>query len=232
MSFSLIAVALGLGLAGSLHCAGMCGPLLLSLSLSRKQKNQLLKQSVIHHLGRISSYVLMGLAAGFFGQAIASGGLQQKLSIISGTLLLIIFILPHLLKGNNRWSGYLKNKWRQLVNKSGVKSTFLIGLVNGFLPCGLVFAALATASATGHSLYGAAFMGFFGLGTMPLLLSISIGGFKLAFWKGKAAGFILPAATVLTASLLILRGMNLGIPYLSPEIESDSSEITCCHENQ
>ena len=227
MTLSLLIVALGLGLAGSLHCAGMCGPLLLSLSLIKKNRGKLFRELFVHHAGRIFAYAVLGLIAGTMGQAMASGGMQQKLSIIAGVLLLILLVIPHMMKGKSKFSVFLKKKWGQLINKSGFKNSFLIGTVNGLLPCGLVYAALASAAATGSIISGALFMVIFGIGTLPLLLVISVGGLKLNLSTKKLSSYVLPAATIITASLLILRGMNLGIPYVSPTYEADSQEISC-----
>ena len=232
MSLSLIAVALGLGITGSLHCAGMCGPLLLSISMKKHDKGKIYSQMFIHHFGRISAYAILGLIAGSMGQALASGGLQQKLSILAGVLLLIILLIPHFMKGKSHFSIFLKKKWGQLINKSGFKNSYMIGVVNGLLPCGLVYAALASSAATGSFLSGALFMTVFGLGTLPLLLLITFGGVKLNLSTRKLSSFVLPAATLITASLLILRGMNLGIPYISPVYEADSQEISCGCEDQ
>ena len=95
---------------------------------------------------------------------------------------------------------------------------------------GLVYAALATAAASGSAFCGALFMMLFGLGTLPVLLMISLGGWKLNLSTRKAAAHVLPLATLVTATLLILRGMNLGIPYISPTLEQ-SSKVSCCNEH-
>lgn len=232
MSLSLVTVALLLGLAGSLHCAGMCGPLLLSISMCKKDKVKLYRQMFIHHSGRISAYAILGIIAGSMGQALISGGLQQKLSILAGILLIFILLIPHFVKGKNHFSTFLKKKWAQLINKSGFTNSYLIGLVNGLLPCGLVYAALASSAATGSFFTGALFMVIFGLGTLPLLLLITFGGVKLNLSTRKLSNIILPAATLITACLLILRGMNLGIPYISPLYEADTQEISCGCEDQ
>ena len=232
MSLSLTVVALSLGLAGSLHCAGMCGPLLMSISMCKRDKAKLYRQMIVHHSGRISAYAVLGIIAGSMGQALAAGGLQQKLSILAGVLLLLILALPHFLKGKNHFSIYLKKKWGVLINKSGFTNSYLIGVVNGLLPCGLVYAAMATAAASGSYLTGALFMVFFGIGTLPLLLLITFGSVKLNLSTRKISSFVLPAATLITASLLILRGMNLGIPYISPTYEADTQEISCGCEDE
>lgn len=225
---ALLTVALGLGIAGSLHCTGMCGPLLISLTLSKKNKTKLYTEMLIHHSGRIFSYIVLGLIVGSMGQVLASGGLQQKLSIFAGIILLGILFLPYILQKKSRFSIYLKSKWAKFINKQGLTNSFLLGTVNGLLPCGLVYAALASAAATGTYYTGALFMSVFGLGTMPLLLFITFGGVKLNLTTKKISSYILPAATLITAFLLILRGMNLGVPYISPALETGNKTISCC----
>ena len=227
---SLITVALGLGIAGSLHCAGMCGPLLLSVSLIKKNKTSFYSEMFTHHSGRIFAYSILGLIAGSMGQVLASGGLQQKLSILAGTSLLLILALPYFFQRKSKFSIYLKGKWARFINKQGLTNSFALGIVNGLLPCGLVYAALASAAATGSYATGVLFMFLFGLGTLPLLLLITFGGLKLNLRTKKLTNYILPMATLITACLLILRGMNLGIPYLSPTFEAET--ISCCESSE
>lgn len=226
----LITVALSLGIAGSLHCAGMCGPLLLSVSLAKSNRSQLYTEMTAHHIGRIFAYTILGLVAGSMGQALSSGGLQQKLSIFVGLVLLTILALPYFFQTKSRFSIYLKSKWVLFIKKQGLKNSFALGVVNGLLPCGLVYAAIASAAATGSYFSGALFMLVFGVGTLPLLLLITFGGVKLNIKTRKITNYVLPMATLITASLLILRGMNLGIPYVSPTYEASSETISCCEE--
>ncbi len=232
MTFSYALIAFSLGLAGSFHCLGMCGPLLMTLNMSWKNRRNLLQQTIIHHLGRITSYFIMGLLVGKAGEIIVQVGMQQKLSIISGVLLIIILVLNHLGTKENFWNKKIKIFWGKFFGKSGFKNNYLLGAVNGFLPCGLVFTALATSASISSPLSSATFMAVFGLGTLPLLLIFTLGTFKINIFKNQKTKFILPAATFLTACLLIFRGLNLGIPYLSPEvkIENKQTSMSCCHE--
>ncbi len=231
MSFSLLLIAFSLGLAGSFHCLGMCGPLLLSLNMSWKNRKSLLKQTLVHHFGRISSYLVMGFIVGKAGELIIKVGVQQKLSIISGVILIFVIIFQSS-KKDNIWSKKLKTFWGRYFGQIGLKNNYLLGVVNGLLPCGLVFTALATAASTSSSIHSAIFMVIFGLGTLPLLLLISFGSLKMNILRNSKTKFILPTATILTACLLILRGLNLGIPYLSPEVktQNEQTSLSCCGE--
>lgn len=223
--------ALILGLAGSLHCVAMCGPLLLSITLSKKVQREIRRQMILHHTGRILGYGVMGLFAGYGGELLAAGGFQQKLAIVSGVLLLFILFAPKIFaSSNNKLSNFIKRKWARLLRLSGVRGNLMLGLLNSLLPCGLVYSALAAAAVSGTALSGALFMMIFGLGTLPLLAAVSLGGAGL---KGKFKGLsaiVIPLATCATALFLIVRGLALDIPYLSPALDTEKNAPVCCPE--
>ena len=184
----------------------------------------MLLQMIQHHSGRISMYVLMGLCLGFAGESMAGGSLQMKLSLAAGLFLLLTLILPKF-TFSRKFTRFLTRKWQQVSASSKWSGNFGLGIINGLLPCGLVYTALAAATATATPLHGALFMLLFGLGTTPLLLSSIYLGRK--FSGKRSAGWVIPLATSVTALLLILRGLNLGIPYISPTLEADNKPACC-----
>jgi sulfite exporter TauE/SafE len=107
---------------------------------------------------------------------------------------------------------------------------FLIGILNGFLPCGLVYVALAGAIASGDAISGAAVMILFGLGTIPAMFAASVFGKFINIGIRTKLRKAVPALAILLAAVFILRGLNLGIPYLSPRLNAPtnvSSEMEC-----
>jgi uncharacterized protein len=222
--------ALILGLAGSLHCAGMCGPLALALPAPAGGPVARVANRMLYNLGRVATYGLIGLLFGVFGKALALAGVQRWFSIGMGAVLLLGVIAGRL----EGWSrplavpvGKLKTALGALLRQRSMWAIFLIGLLNGLLPCGLVYVAAAAAVTTGGILSAIKYMLVFGFGTTPMMLALSLAGgwlpasVRLRFQK------IIPACVALVAVLLILRGLGLGIPYRSPICSLHGK--ACCH---
>lgn len=214
-----IGVAMALGLLGSLHCAAMCGPLLLVLPSPPGGAGRYIAGRLIYQLGRIATYCLLGVVAGLAGRAVFLAGWQGWLCIglgmvvLSGLFLSRRVAVSPLLVG---LVGRLKMAMSGQLRKRGFRSLLVLGLLNGLLPCGLVYVALAGAAAQGSITGGIIYMAFFGLGTVPMMLGI--GFFARAFPVGYRQKLYraTPVAIGLVAVLLILRGLMLGIPYVSP----------------
>ncbi|MDZ7607987.1 MAG: sulfite exporter TauE/SafE family protein [Cyclobacteriaceae bacterium] len=234
----MIWTALAIGFVGSFHCIGMCGPIALALPMSQNSRLHLVSGRVLYNLGRAFTYAGIGLLAGLIGQSLSLAGIQQAVSIVSGVLILIIVLIPSsvsqklsLLKPAYGFTSLLKRKFRSLLTKKSLRSLFYIGVINGFLPCGLVYLALAGAVAMAGILEGAAYMFLFGLGTIPVMLAVSLAGNFVSQKLRIRINRWIPAIMVVLAVLFILRGLNLGIPYISPELRqpgiSDGSVI--CH---
>lgn len=226
--------ALIMGLAGSLHCVGMCGPLISAMPYNRTSRWKFARTKFINHLGRLTTYTVMGLAFGLLGQGMAAAGFQQWVSIISGVLILLFIFWPARWKffSRGKLTGFvarLKQTFSQMLEKRNPSTLFILGMLNGLLPCGLVYFALAASLATGNALQGGMFMFLFGVGTTPALVAIGIlaTGFKQHFaMKFQKAMRVM---LIITALILIARGSNLGIPYLSPKFEKATQEVDCCH---
>lgn len=230
-----------IGLAGSLHCIGMCGPIAISLPMQDISKYRLLIGRGLYNFGRIITYALLGMIFGFIGSGFFIGGYQQILSIALGVLILLALFLPSKYASyitgarlHEKINAKMRNLWQKLMAKNSVGSLFLIGLLNGFLPCGLVYIALAGSISTGTALGGAFYMAVFGFGTFPVMLVMSLVGRILSFKMKLRLRKLLPVGVVILAVLFILRGMSLGIPYISPKIENQESgqtTVDCGHEN-
>jgi len=210
-----------MGLLGSLHCAVMCGPLMLSLPLQKASLFKSAMQLLLYQLGRILIYTLLGVLVGWIGNSFTVFANQEILSLTIG-LLLVIFTILHLsghqLKGLNNLQQQIITPLSRLMGKFyGLPIWgFFAGLLNGLLPCGMVYLALATALNTASLQGGANFMFLFGLGTMPLMLMISLGGIYLKKYISFNTQKLVPYFMLFMGALLILRSADLGIPFLSP----------------
>lgn len=215
---TILAPALLLGLAGSLHCVGMCGPLLLALPLDASGKWQVLRKMLVYHAGRILTYVALGLLFGLLGKGLAIAGFQKTLSIGAGVFMLgMAFMawrfeqLVTALPGFGAFTQGVKSGIGNLMRKSPNGSTFSIGLLNGLLPCGMVYAALAGAIASTGGLEGGLFMAVFGLGTLPLLLMVSVFGKSFGVSIRQKIKVAQPILLGLVGLLLLQRGLNLDL---------------------
>jgi len=219
----MLYTALVLGLLGSFHCLGMCGPIAFVLPLNRDNKIKAFLQTFLYHLGRIISYALIGLLFGLLGKGLYLSGLQQNLSIVIGVLMILVVMVPasffnkfNLTKPLYFAVGKVKSNLGIYLKKSSLKAFFVIGFLNGFLPCGLVYMALFAAISTGSSINGALYMALFGLGTVPMMTAaLLFGNFIKLSIRNKIQKAI-PIFVVIIGLLFILRGLGLGIKYLSP----------------
>jgi sulfite exporter TauE/SafE len=215
--------ALILGLAGSFHCIGMCGPIAFVLPVSKASKGKATLQTAAYHIGRLLSYALIGLLFGLLGKGLYLAGFQQRLSILMGIVMIILILLP--LKLLNKLTpirpftsgiSQLKKALGVYLKKDSLYSLFTIGFLNGFLPCGLVYMAVVGAISMGNHVTGMVYMLLFGLGTVPMMtLAIFAGNFVKVSIRTKFQK-IIPTLVVIVGILFILRGLGLGIPYISP----------------
>lgn len=228
--------ALIIGLSSSLHCAGMCGPIALAMGGTHTlARSRWVGGRILYNIGRTTTYALLGLIFGILGQGFVWSGLQQGLSIGLGISLLIVLLLQgQTEKAFLQWPGlsrilaHLRSSLSRLLKRDQLPAMFHLGLLNGLLPCGMVYIALAAALTQPSLLDSVLFMAVFGMGTLPVMLSLSLGGPLLSRRLRQHSQQIMRGATLVVAILLILRGMDLGIPYLSPAFH-ESSGLTECH---
>ncbi len=225
-----------LGLLGSLHCVGMCGPIAFMLPVDRSNSFKKVSQIGIYHIGRLLAYSLIGLVFGLVGKSLNLFGVQQQLSIAIGIIMIVVVLMPYktfakynLSKPLNKVVSKVKSNLGQALKKKTSDTFLTIGFLNGFLPCGLVYMAVFGAVATGSLLQGSFYMILFGLGTIPLMTSaIYLGKFLNQTIKQRIQKAI-PVFVVIIGVLFILRGLGLGIPYISPApvVEMATSAIDC-----
>jgi hypothetical protein len=231
--------AILVGLAGSMHCIGMCGPIALALPLNSEGRINLLISRSVYNFGRILTYGFIGGVVGLAGMGLFLAGAQQWVSIVTGIILILSVLIPFSLSKRMQSAGpllrfnqFLKKKLGNLLTHKSKGGMLMIGIVNGFLPCGLVYVALAGALNTGQTIYAVAFMIIFGLGTFPVMLVVSIFGQFISAAARSKFSRIIPAFIMILGILFILRGMNLGIKYISPVLKQKATteKIEECHE--
>ena len=235
MSLQLIIAGLMLGIVSSFHCVGMCGPLALALPVRDLSKIQKSFSLVFYHIGRISVYMCFGLLFGVAGRGLYLAGFQQWFSIGMG-LIMIIFLVQYFFFRHFE-QPTLVRKFHQNIQKlvmhlwrsPGRKKFILLGMANGLLPCGMVYLAIAGALNTSQVSSGIIFMLLFGLGTLPPLFAISYFGSFINVSIRNKIRQVTPLIVAVMAIVLILRGLNLGIPYLSPLLGSARAPAISCH---
>lgn len=227
--------ALVLGAAGSAHCIGMCGPIALAVPTNGPGWLARSTSTLILNSGRIMMYALIGALFGSLGAGLRLTGLQQGLSIIAGIALLLSATVPGLLE---RWIpasraalfiGRLRATLARNLGRTAPAAIFFTGLLNGLLPCGLVYAAAIGAAAMGTALQGALFMALFGLGTWPMLIALRMSGSMIGDDVRAWLRRISPVLVAVVGLLLILRGLDLGIPMLSPSMVVAPAGVNGCH---
>lgn len=220
------------GILGSFHCAGMCGPIAFALPSQQLGKVNFYIGRLIYNLGRILTYSFLGFLMGLFGSGLKLAGIQQSLSIAAGLFILgwaafqffglrIIKFQPLSMLGKGLFS--------KLMGNSSFYSLAAIGCLNGLLPCGFVYLALVGSTVTQHPLDAALFMVLFGLGTLPMMFGVSIIGQFLSQKVRSNLNKLSPVFALIIGVLFIVRGLNLGIPYLSPAINSTQIEAAQCY---
>ena len=224
MELAMIISAIVLGFASGFHCIGMCGPIALSMGLTKNQALNFQLQNLTYNLGRVITYAILGGIVGIVGEGFQMAGIQKYLTITVGLLLIVMAIFSF---GGKDFASRIplvsnillkiKMSLGKLLQKPDYKSRFLTGILNGFLPCGMVYMALTASLAAGGIWQGASFMALFGLGTIPFMFAVVLAGnmmtqaFRIKVLK------IIPLMMILLGGLFIVRGLELGIPYLSPK---------------
>lgn len=211
------------GLISSFHCIGMCGPIAMMLPVDRTNQAKKVTQIITYHLGRLTAYGTIGFIFGLVGKGFFMAGLQQKLSIFIGLTMIIIVLTPDKLFAQYNFSkpvfkiiSKIKTALGSQFKNKSYRSLFTIGLLNGFLPCGMVYVALFGAIAMQSESLGVLYMILFGLGTVPMMSSVVYINSFLTVPIRNSIQKTIPYVAVVIGVLFILRGLGLGIPYISP----------------
>ena len=228
------------GLIGSLHCLGMCGPIALALPGTEKKGFKYFLGRFLYNIGRLVSYSILGGLVAMLGVAAAMFDAQRWFSLVLGVVLILLAMREYGWLGQKikNSDNFLNRTWRRMMGSmmklKGPWGLFSIGLMNGLLPCGLVYAGLFLAANSESAWMGMAKMAIFGLGTLPLMLTVSWSGKWLTGWLRKRGRLVMPVLMAGLGFIFILRGMALGIPYMSPKLEKGSGpgkmKMSCCEK--
>ena len=220
-----------IGLLGSFHCIGMCGPIILALPPGEHRNVTFVSGRFLYNVGRVFTYAILGAVFGLLGSGISVAGLQQWASISLGVVILLAVLLPskpkQIIIDKLQFSlltSRLKNYFGKLFKKNSQGSLFLIGIINGFLPCGFVYIGVAGAIATGSLINGIMYMALFGAGTIPIMFGVSLAGNVVSLKLRQKISRFIPVLASILAIIFILRGLNLDIPYLSPKLLKSNTE--------
>ncbi|WP_324069380.1 MAG: sulfite exporter TauE/SafE family protein [Flavobacterium sp.] len=211
------------GLISSFHCIGMCGPIAMMLPVDRTNETKKVTQIITYHIGKLTTYGILGLVFGLLGRSFYLAGMQQQLSIIVGILMILVAVIPEKVFAKYNFSKpvyrlitKVKSSLGQQFKNKSYKSLFTIGLLNGFLPCGMVYVALFGAIAMQNVTLGIGYMLLFGLGTIPMMVAVIYASGLISFSFRGTIQKAIPLVAVIIGMLFIVRGLGLDIPYLSP----------------
>ncbi|UQD57378.1 sulfite exporter TauE/SafE family protein [Flavobacterium sp. K5-23] len=211
------------GLISSFHCIGMCGPIAMMLPVDRSNQAKKVTQILTYHLGRLTAYGSIGFVFGMLGKGFFMAGIQQNLSIFIGVAMIVVILVPEKIFANYNFSkpvfkliSKIKSALGSQFRNKSYKSLFIIGLLNGFLPCGMVYVALFGSIAMQSESLGVLYMILFGLGTVPMMSSVVYINSYLTIPIRNKIQKLIPYVAILIGVLFILRGLGLGIPYISP----------------
>jgi len=223
----MLYTALLFGLISSFHCIGMCGPIAMMLPVDHNNPTKKVLQIMLYHLGRLTAYGMLGLFFGMLGKGLFLAGLQQQLSIVVGILMIVFVLVPEktLAKYNFSKPVYkliskVKSHLGAQFKRKSPDALFTIGLLNGFLPCGMVYAALFGAIAMQSELLGVAYMVLYGIGTIPMMSAVVLISNFITVPVRNRIQQLIPVFVLVIGALFIMRGMGLDIPYISPNTTS------------
>lgn len=226
-------LAFTMGLMSSFHCIGMCGPIALALPVQKGNQWQKFAGLSIYNIGRAISYAMLGAIIGSVGSSLIWIGYLRYLSVLAGILMLAYVFWPSKLDQYFHPPKF----WQQTVNqvKKGMSEMLRsrkmhgwlgLGILNGLLPCGMVYLALISSVATGSIFGGGIYMLLFGIGTLPMMMTVG-------FCKNWFTPALRSRMRKLTPVMLAVAGIWLvgrGIFIEYPLVGSGSSaEITICH---
>ena len=213
----------------------MCGPIALALPVHHFAAAKRITALLMYNLGRVITYTFIGLIFGLLGRRLHIAGLQQWLSVSMGVLIILFLVYTWQRKSRlaplaGLWyQTRLQNVMGRLMRSTSMTGLMALGMLNGLLPCGMVYLAIAGALNTNHIWDGSLFMMMYGLGTLPAMLTLSVFGFMISIQVRNNMKRMMPYLLGIMAVLLILRGLNLGIPMISPEINHNSGTPVSCH---
>ena len=244
--FEIVITGFILGLTSNLHCIGMCGPIAMAIPMNRTNNLTILSGTLQYNSGRILTYAILGMIVGSIGLTLNTFGILQWLSIAAG-IGLIIFAWHEFLKRHISVKlpkvgiqSRLNSGFGKIIRSKSPFKLILLGALNGLLPCGMVFLGLINAIRAGEIMYSGLAMAAFGVATLPSMIFVTFMANKINGDFRQKLNRIVPYMLTIVGILVVLRGMNLNIPYISPGIQvveqtstsdqvNETVEMSCCH---
>lgn len=233
MLYEWVISAFLIGIGGSLHCVGMCGPLMFANLLGKSSNGFSVSGWLIYQLARIGTYAIWGALFGWIGSSIKLFGIQQNISLATGIFILLALLLLKLFPGIEkslpklRFIGVIRSFFSSTIHSKTPSAKIMGGMLNGILPCGLVYVAWAGATASQDPIRGSLFMIFFGIGTLPLLSTVLLFGKNISLNTRIILNRWYPLIIGCMALMLIIRGMNMG-NLLSPALIKGNEAVVHC----
>jgi sulfite exporter TauE/SafE len=231
----LVYLAVSMGLMSSFHCIGMCGPIALALPIHKGTKLQQWGGMLLYNVGRTTTYAAFGAAFGLVGSSLAWLGYFRYILVGVGVLMILYVVWPTFLERHLKppvfWQKavlQVKGRMAKLLASRTSGGWFLLGVFNGLLPCGMVYMAVISSVATGSALYGAIFMGVFGLGTMPAMMAVSFFRQWLSADLRSRFRRLTPVLVAAAGVWIVARGLLITPPASSVGYPS-GTEIPICH---
>ncbi len=223
----MLYTAFMLGLLSSFHCIGMCGPIAMMLPVDRNNAAKRTIQVMLYHFGRLLAYGMLGLFFGLLGKGLFLAGWQQQISIGVGVLMIVFTVVTERQLARYNFSkpiyfflAKVKTHLGNQFKRKTFDALFTIGLLNGFLPCGMVYVALFGAVAMQEEWLGVGYMLVYGLGTIPMMSAVVLVTNCITLPVRNRVQKLIPLLVVIIGCLFILRGMDMDIPYISPKTTS------------
>ena len=195
----------------------MCGPIAMMLPVDRSNEVKKITQIITYHIGKLTAYGTLGLIFGLLGRSFYLAGMQQQLSIIVGILMILVAVIPERIFAKYNFSKpvyrvitKVKSSLGQQFKNKSYKSLFTIGLLNGFLPCGMVYVALFGAIAMQNVSLGIGYMILFGIGTIPMMVAVVYASGLISFSFRGTIQKAIPLVAVIIGMLFIIRGFRVG----------------------
>jgi uncharacterized protein len=242
---SIILYGFIIGLTSNLHCIGMCGPIALAVPVKRNSIWSILGGVVQYNFGRVITYSLLGILIGMIGISATTFGILQWLSIVTGVFLILY--------AWRKWIGarieqklaipalnsFVSRNIGKVMRSELPGKLLILGGLNGLLPCGMVFLALGNALLAGSPVNSALAMAAFGIGTLPSMVAVGFAANRFTMeWRTKM-NKIVPYLLTIVGILIVLRGMNLNIPFISPQVKTivteqqdEEVEMSCCSKKK
>lgn len=224
-------LAISMGLISSFHCVGMCGPIALALPVHKGTRAQQLAGVLAYNAGRALTYAMFGMVIGTLGASLAWLGMLRYASIAVGVAMLGYVLWPsglaqrlHMPLFWQKAIGRLKQKMGLYLKRKDLPGMTFLGMLNGAIPCGMVYMALMSSVATGSVWGGGAFMALFGLGTMPAMLALGLAKQQFTSALRTRIRKITPVLVAIAGIWLVARGVMTSYPDHS----KPSAAITIC----